>query len=348
MVIRQQSDSRTATRSATRSIACSYDRRRPLARHVFLLLCLAFLAVSVFALSLPDSATAVTDAAPQSGAAKPGELRLTISGQFRDFTTGQAIGGARVTILEQDGTSAGTALAGSEGEFALSVDTVAGTELTAVYEAAGYLREESVLLAAAEAQLTLSPLLTPQGVKEAVLYSLPRSGVVRQPVGAGSTVESARYGLAATTLTPPATIRVYRNSLDIVQVVDFKFYVKHVLPCEWLTQWPVESLRAGAVAVKEYAWYYIARGGKYPSLGADVTDGTADQWYDPTAPIPAPTPPWTTPGAAICSRMMLSSFSSTVGTPASMPPTAVRSSPPACRSGAPTTWLVTRVGPGSR
>jgi hypothetical protein len=68
----------------------------------------------------------------------------------------------------------------------------------------------------------------------------------------------------------------------VVQVVDFKFYCKHVLPSEWLPYWPAESLRAGAIAVEEYAWYYVSRGGKWPSLGADVKDNWADQKYDPS------------------------------------------------------------------
>ena len=90
----------------------------------------------------------------------------------------------------------------------------------------------------------------------------------------------------AAALNPPATIRVYRASLGVVQVVDFKFYCKHVLPSEWLREWPVESLRAGAMAVEEYAWYYVSTGGKWPSLGADVRDDYADQKYDPAVSDP--------------------------------------------------------------
>ena len=48
----------------------------------------------------------------------------------------------------------------------------------------------------------------------------------------------------------------------------------------------MESLRAGAIAVKEYAWYYVSIGGKWPSLGADVQDGSNDQWYDPNKSDP--------------------------------------------------------------
>ncbi|MGB6896689.1 MAG: SpoIID/LytB domain-containing protein, partial [Dehalococcoidia bacterium] len=64
-----------------------------------------------------------------------------------------------------------------------------------------------------------------------------------------------------------------------VETVDFKHYAKHVLPNEWSASWPQESLRAGAMAVKMYAWSYVAVGGKWPD--ADVYDSTCDQVYNP-------------------------------------------------------------------
>ena len=64
-----------------------------------------------------------------------------------------------------------------------------------------------------------------------------------------------------------------------VQTIDFKEYVKHVLPNEWVSSWPTESVRAGAMAAKMYAWSYIAAGGKWPD--ADVYDSTCDQVYNP-------------------------------------------------------------------
>jgi hypothetical protein len=90
-----------------------------------------------------------------------------------------------------------------------------------------------------------------------------------------------------TDLPRPPTIRVrvtgnpYCNlSLPYtVQVIDFKEYVKHVLPNEWIYNWPRESLRAGAMAVKMYAWSIVAAGGKWSD--ADVYDSTCDQVYNP-------------------------------------------------------------------
>ena len=81
--------------------------------------------------------------------------------------------------------------------------------------------------------------------------------------------------------TPPATIRVYRTATGTVEVVPFRDYLKHVLPNEWIPTWSPEALKAGAMAVKTYAWYWIARGGKRAELGADLKDNADDQVYDP-------------------------------------------------------------------
>lgn len=86
---------------------------------------------------------------------------------------------------------------------------------------------------------------------------------------------------AASALVLPDTIRVYRTATGAVEVVPFREYVKHVLPSEWIPTWKMSSLQAGAMAVKHYAWFWVARGGKQVALGADVKDNTEDQVYDP-------------------------------------------------------------------
>ena len=85
----------------------------------------------------------------------------------------------------------------------------------------------------------------------------------------------------------PATIRVRVTGYPYcdlarpytVQTVDFPTYLKHVLPNEWSPSSPTDALKAGAMAAKTYAWYWIARGGKWPD--ADVYDSTCDQVYNP-------------------------------------------------------------------
>lgn len=118
--------------------------------------------------------------------------------------------------------------------------------------------------------------------------------ILRQPAPGATRALSptaSRSAAAATgdQKTPPKTIRVYvtgttacdPNADGEVEVVDFKEYVKHVLPNEWYPSWPAESLRAGAMAAKSFAWYYVSRGGKWPGLGADMMDNMCDQKYDP-------------------------------------------------------------------
>jgi peptidoglycan hydrolase-like amidase len=88
---------------------------------------------------------------------------------------------------------------------------------------------------------------------------------------------------------PPKTIRVYRVSEGKVDTVDFKDYVMRVVSREWNVK--QGALRkAGAVAVKQYAWYYVLhyRGGKYNGSCYDVKDTTADQLYAEKAVVGLP------------------------------------------------------------
>src|SRR5918998_1150262 len=78
----------------------------------------------------------------------------------------------------------------------------------------------------------------------------------------------AASGCTAWTNTnlPPVSIRVLRTSgpsATRVQQVDFRAYVETVMASEWPSSWPRETLRAGAVAVKQYGWYHARtwRGG---------------------------------------------------------------------------------------
>ncbi len=80
----------------------------------------------------------------------------------------------------------------------------------------------------------------------------------------------------------PSTIKVKRVSLGRIDTVNFDYYVKHVLPNEWFPSWNSNSLKAGAVAAKEFAWYNTSIHRKYYWTTAyDVLDTTADQVYNP-------------------------------------------------------------------
>jgi peptidoglycan hydrolase-like amidase len=47
-----------------------------------------------------------------------------------------------------------------------------------------------------------------------------------------------------------------RGRIVWVKTVPFEQYCKDVLPNEWMPSWHPESLRAGAMAVKMFAWYH--------------------------------------------------------------------------------------------
>ena len=86
---------------------------------------------------------------------------------------------------------------------------------------------------------------------------------------------------------PPPTIRVFRTATGAVDVVDFRTYVKNVLSREWISSWTTESLRSGALAVKNYAWYQVLHWRGYVNEAGscfDVFDSTRDQHYDPSRP----------------------------------------------------------------
>src|SRR5688572_22161819 len=86
---------------------------------------------------------------------------------------------------------------------------------------------------------------------------------------------------------PPLTIRVYRTASGAVDTVDFRTYVKNVLSREWISSWTTESLRSGALAVKNYGWYQVIHWRGYQNAGGkcfDVFDSTRDQHYDPSRP----------------------------------------------------------------
>ncbi len=88
-------------------------------------------------------------------------------------------------------------------------------------------------------------------------------------------------------MTPPSTIRVLRTfgpAAGSVQLVAFRQYVNVVMAAEWGPTNPIEALRAGAIAVKQYAWYYtmVWRGRSGPDGSCyDVIDSTTDQLYSP-------------------------------------------------------------------
>lgn len=116
-------------------------------------------------------------------------------------------------------------------------------------------------------------------VKPNAVGDCARAGVTCRPNRAGSCTGNT------TQETPPATIKVYvpSDTANPIQTIDFRTYVKNVLPNEWVASWDGDALKAGAVAVKSYAWYWAIRFGGYinndPSQCFDVTDDQDFQVY---------------------------------------------------------------------
>jgi hypothetical protein len=106
-------------------------------------------------------------------------------------------------------------------------------------------------------------------------------------LGSAPAVAAGECGTHRSETEPPATIRVFRSASGAVETVDFRAYVKNVLSREWISTWTTESLRAGALAVKHYAWYQVLHWRGYLNAAGqcfDVFDSTRDQHYDPSRP----------------------------------------------------------------
>ena len=89
----------------------------------------------------------------------------------------------------------------------------------------------------------------------------------------------------SSTTNPPRSIRVLNSRLQKVETVTFRKYVKKVMASgEWPGRLKTATLEAGALATKQYAWYYAMQGNHrsnyvYKGQCYDVRDDTNDQLY---------------------------------------------------------------------
>ena len=66
--------------------------------------------------------------------------------------------------------------------------------------------------------------------------------------------------------------------------VPFETWVENVLASEWIPSWGPDSLAAGAMAARPYAWYFVKnwpRQGTYNGACYNVDDSTNYQRYVP-------------------------------------------------------------------
>ncbi len=80
--------------------------------------------------------------------------------------------------------------------------------------------------------------------------------------------------------SPPETITICRSS-GAVETVAFKDYVKTVLPREFTSSWGDEALKAGAIAIRSYAWYWLDNPDRRLSGRCDIGDTQRYQVYKP-------------------------------------------------------------------
>ena len=110
---------------------------------------------------------------------------------------------------------------------------------------------------------------------------VPAYAAAPVPVFAGSSCT----GWKSTTI-PPDYIRVGRHD-GSVDVVPFRKYVGVVAAREWPYWLPTTARRVGAIAVKQYGWYWTLAGHHRTSFVNsngkcyDVKDSTRDQLYKP-------------------------------------------------------------------
>ncbi|HEU0237565.1 MAG TPA: cell wall-binding repeat-containing protein [Candidatus Limnocylindrales bacterium] len=124
--------------------------------------------------------------------------------------------------------------------------------------------------------------------RRAVLVLLAALLVAAAGAGSAHPVVAAPGGPCPawpTSFSVPPEIRVLRVASGTVDTVPFRAYVENVLAWEWPSTYPAEALKAGAIAVKQYAWYYLMRPrtAYVTPTGAcyHVRDDTNDQKYDP-------------------------------------------------------------------
>jgi len=122
---------------------------------------------------------------------------------------------------------------------------------------------------------------TALGVVLGITLLVPAEALNAPAVSARSSANDCQ-GWNSTT-RPPDYIRVLRRKSGRIERVPFRKYVVTVLGKEWPSYLPQAVVEAGAVAVKQYAWYHALGKPRLTRNGRcyDVRDGVGDQLYKP-------------------------------------------------------------------
>jgi putative cell wall-binding protein len=119
----------------------------------------------------------------------------------------------------------------------------------------------------------------------AAILALPLATAAGASIGAAPASAASPCAPWPTSYATPFTIRVLRTETGTVETVPFRTYVENVMSWEWPASYPEAALRVGAIAVKQYALYYLmSPRGWYETDGGEcyhVRDDSWDQVYDP-------------------------------------------------------------------
>lgn len=231
----------------------------------------------IVTLLLFGTAPAVRSQAPTSSPA-------VVAGVVTDAADGMPIAGARIRVGDiaiitgADGVIPTTPVVLGDDVAEVDVDVSAAGYLTWHLDGlalrAGRQSELHVQLQrGAEPMTPLPQGISPAQPKPAVVGPAPEYiEIGRLP--AGSTVQAC-----------------YDHELLMRIPVDrlrFDDYVRSVLPNEWIASWPDAALDAGAIAVKQYAWYNAFVQPKWRNRGYafDLLDTACDQVYKPNSAHP--------------------------------------------------------------
>jgi len=117
------------------------------------------------------------------------------------------------------------------------------------------------------------------GVVVGLALLVPAAAAAPQSVNAASSPACSGWN---STSRPPDRIRVLRVRTGRIESVPIRKYVVTVMGKEWPSYLPQAVVEAGAVAVKQYAWYHSMSPRRTPNGRCfDVRDSTGDQLYKP-------------------------------------------------------------------
>lgn len=225
-----------------------------------------------------------------------------IKGKVIDDGTGAALEDARITIPELKLATRSN----KDGNFAfdpIQVGTSLGAELDITLEAqvAGYGKHSMVNVGVFSQDTATVLLALKKGTAATNWFGLAKKGHdnAHAPLllsNFSAPAGSLYFGpltFTSSATSPPPYIRIGIMPLDSsgtqtsnvplrVDSVDFNFYMKHVLGSEWYSTYSTESLKAGAMAVKNYGWYHVInpKAAMVP-YGADCQNSTYCQVYNP-------------------------------------------------------------------